>query len=61
MNVADNTDAKQARINHGLEVVRHARFRSSQTESATRQILFGRQHVHKFQSHWIAERLKHLR
>ena len=46
MNVADNIDAKQARINHGLEVVRHARFRPSEAESATGQILFGSHHMH---------------
>ena len=54
MDIPDHIDAQQAGVNHCLEVVRHARLRPSETESATGQVLLSGQHTHKLQAHRIA-------
>lgn len=61
MHISDHIDPKQAGVNHGLEMVRHARFRPSQTQCATGEVPAGSEHADKLQPHRIAQRLKHLR
>ncbi len=60
MDVAGNIHAKQARVNHGLKVMRHARLRPSQAERTTGEIPFSRQHSHELQPHGIAEGMEHF-
>ena len=60
VNVADNIDTKQTCIDHQFEVMRHARFRPPETQRTAGKILFGREHAHERQPHWITEGLKHF-
>ena len=60
VSVSCDVDTQQTRIDHGLEVVRHTRFRSSQAKRTAGKIRFSGKHTHERQAHRVTEGLKDL-